>query len=55
MSGAPSIYAVAMGPAPDSEQSIPSRVSVEQMPSDAAPFYCAGYDAAGTLICQFFA
>jgi hypothetical protein len=53
--GAPSIYAVAMGSVPDGEQSIPGRVSVEPMPSDAAPFYCAGYDAAGALICQFFA
>lgn len=53
--GAPSIYAVAMGSVPDGEQSIPGRVRVDPMPSDAAPFYCAGYDAAGMLICQFFA
>jgi len=51
----PSIYEVITGPVPAGEQSIPGRVTVEQMPSDAAPFLCIGYDAAGTLICQFFA
>ncbi len=49
--GVPSDYAVATGPVPDGEQSIPGRVTVEAAnPSDTN---CRGYDADGVLVALF--
>ena len=51
---ASNVFAVAMGPVPGGEQSIPGRVTVAE-DAAAAVGFCVGYDAADTLICQFFA
>ena len=48
----PSDYAVATGPVPVGEQSIPGRVTVEAKSEPLNPF-AAGYDAAGVLVVQF--
>lgn len=48
----PSDYAVATGPVPAGEQSIPGRVIVEAKRDALNPFV-EGYDAAGALVVQF--
>lgn len=51
---APNVFAVATGPVPDGEQSIPGRVTVVE--DTAAAFgFCVGLDVSDTFICQFFA
>ena len=49
--GVLSDYAVATGPVPVGEQSIPGRVTVEA--ADPSDTNCRGYDAAGTLVVLF--
>lgn len=49
-----SVYDVVTGPVPSGEQDITTRVAVERMPPDAVSGLCIGYDAADTVICQFF-
>lgn len=51
---ASNVFAVAMDPVPDGEQSIPGRVTVVE-DADAVIGFCKGFDAADTFICQFFA
>lgn len=48
------VYDVVTGPVPSGEQDITTRVAVERMPPDAVLGLCIGYDAADTIICQFF-
>lgn len=50
-SGIPSDYAVATGPVPAGEQSIPGRVTVEA--ADPSDTYCRGYDAGEVLVALF--
>jgi hypothetical protein len=49
--GIPSDYAVATGPVPAGEQSIPGRVTVEA--ADPSDGNCRGYDAGGVLVALF--
>ena len=51
---ASNVFAVATGPVPDGEQSIPGRVTVVE-DVDAAVGFCIGLDATDALVCQFFA
>jgi hypothetical protein len=51
---ASSVFAVATGPVPQGEQSIPGRVSVSE-DADAESGLCVGFSDADALICQFFA
>jgi len=49
-----SVYDIVTGPVPSGEQDITTRVAVENMPSDAVPGLCVGFDASDSVICQFF-